>query len=46
VEKLQRPRLTARQIGPRPGALDVEPAGERVTLMGRAAHYLEGEIRL
>mgnify|MGYP000020598998 CR=1 FL=1 len=46
VEKLQRPRLTARQIGPRPGALDVEPAGERVTLTGRAAHYLEGEIRL
>jgi PhzF family phenazine biosynthesis protein len=44
--KLERPRLTARQIGPRPGALDVEPVGDRVILSGRATCYLEGEIRL
>ena len=45
-EKLERPRLSARQIGPRPGALEVEPSGDRVILEGRAASYLEGEIRL
>ncbi|MEE2525970.1 PhzF family phenazine biosynthesis protein [Hyphobacterium sp. HN65] len=44
--KLERPRLSARQIGPRPGALEVEPSGDRVSLFGRAACYLEGEIRL
>jgi PhzF family phenazine biosynthesis protein len=46
VEKLQRPRLTARQIGPRPGALEVEPSGDRVILSGRAAVFMAGEIRL
>jgi len=46
ADKLQRPRLSARQIGPRSGALDVEPQGERVILSGRAAPYLEGTIRL
>ncbi|WP_394692753.1 PhzF family phenazine biosynthesis protein [Hyphobacterium sp.] len=45
-EKLGRPRLSARQIGPRPGALEVEPVGDRVILTGRANCYLEGEIRL
>ncbi|QNL17967.1 PhzF family phenazine biosynthesis protein [Hyphobacterium sp. CCMP332] len=45
-EKLGRPRLSARQIGPRPGALEVEPVGGRVILTGRATCYLEGEIRL
>lgn len=44
--KLERERLTARQIGPRPGALIVEPAGDRVLLTGRATCFLEGEIRL
>lgn len=44
--KLQRPRLSARQIGPRPGALIVEPAGDRVLLTGRATCFLEGEIRI
>lgn len=46
AEKLERPRLTARQIGPRPGALEVEPSGDRVILSGRAAMYMAGEIRL
>jgi len=46
VEKLERPRLSARQIGPRPGALEVEVAGDRVILTGRATCFLEGEIRL
>ena len=46
AQKLERPRLSARQIGPRPGALEVEPAGDRVILTGRATCYLEGEIRL
>jgi PhzF family phenazine biosynthesis protein len=44
--KLQRTRLSARQIGPRSGALDVEPQSDRVILSGRAAPYLEGAIRL
>lgn len=46
AEKLGRKRLSARQIGPRPGALEVETKGSRVLLSGRAALYLEGEIRL
>jgi len=44
--KLERPELSARQIGPRPGALEVKLAGDRVLLTGRATCYLEGEIRL
>lgn len=43
-ERLGKPRMTARQIGPRPGSLEVEPRGERVTLSGRARAYLEGEL--
>lgn len=45
-EKFERSRLSARQIGPRPGALEVEPSGDRVRLFGRATCYLDGEIRL
>ncbi|GJL97371.1 MAG: putative isomerase [Hyphobacterium sp.] len=45
-DQLQRPRLSARQIGPRSGALDVEPRGNRVVLSGHASPYLEGMIRL
>jgi PhzF family phenazine biosynthesis protein len=45
-EKLERPRLSARQIGPRPGALEVEPSGDRVILSGQAAIFVDGEIRL
>ncbi|RKR03944.1 PhzF family phenazine biosynthesis protein [Maricaulis maris] len=43
-ERLDKLRLSARQIGPRPGALDVAPKGERVTLYGHAPRYLEGRI--
>ena len=42
--RLGKPRLTARQIGPRPGYLEVAPAGERVALFGHAPLYLSGEI--
>lgn len=44
AERLGRARLTARQIGPRPGALEVETRGDRVALIGRARKYLDGEI--
>lgn len=44
ADALGRPRLTARQIGPRPGALEVEPRGDRVFLYGIAPAYLEGRI--
>jgi PhzF family phenazine biosynthesis protein len=43
-EKLGKTRMTARQIGPRPGALEVEDRGERIGLFGRAPRYLTGEI--
>ena len=43
-ERLDKMRLSARQIGPRPGALDVAPKGGRVTLYGHAPRYLDGRI--
>lgn len=47
AERLGRPALTARQIGPRPGALSVEAHGDgRVLLIGLARAYLDGVIRL
>lgn len=46
AEKLGKTRMTARQIGPRPGALEVETRGERVALYGHAPRYLEGRILL
>jgi len=45
-DRLDKMRLSARQIGPRPGALDVAPKGGRVTLYGHAPRYLEGRIRV
>jgi PhzF family phenazine biosynthesis protein len=45
ADRLDKVRLSARQIGPRPGALDVATKGERVTLYGHAPRYLEGRIR-
>lgn len=42
--RLDKMRLSARQIGPRPGALQVAPKGERVTLLGHAPRYLDGQI--
>lgn len=46
AQRLGKSRLTARQIGPRPGALEVAPYGERVTLIGRAQPYLDGHLTL
>ena len=47
AERLGRPHLNARQIGPRPGALEVEAAGGgRVRLIGRARRYLDGVIEI
>lgn len=45
-EALAKTRMSARQIGPRPGALEVETHGERVALFGHAPRYLEGRILL
>ncbi|MGJ3230173.1 MAG: PhzF family phenazine biosynthesis protein [Oceanicaulis sp.] len=47
AERLGRTELSARQIGPRPGALTMraEPDG-RVTLIGTARRFLDGVIRL
>jgi len=46
AERLGRTRLSARQIGPRPGVLEVTPRGDRVALFGHAPHFLQGEILL
>ena len=46
VARLGRARLRARQIGPRPGALEVELRGERVLLYGTARPFVEGRVRL
>lgn len=46
AERLGRARLSARQIGPRPGALEVEALGAgRVRIIGEAKPYLDGAIR-
>lgn len=46
-ERLGRTHVTARQIGPRSGALEVRAGAEgRVLLVGDAARYLDGVIRL
>jgi PhzF family phenazine biosynthesis protein len=44
AKRLDKPRLSARQIGPRPGALEVEPKFGRVALYGHALRYLDGSI--
>ena len=46
ADRLGETRLTARQIGPRPGRLEVEPAAGRVTFRGHAPRYLDGAIIL
>ncbi|MDG1416296.1 MAG: PhzF family phenazine biosynthesis protein [Maricaulis sp.] len=45
ADRLGKPLMSARQIGPRPGVLEVESKGERVSLSGHASHYLSGEIK-
>lgn len=44
--RLGRDRLTARQVSARLGVLVCELKGDRVELLGRVAHYLEGRIVL
>jgi len=46
AEQLSKPRLSARQIGHRPGMLEAEPKDGRVTLYGHAPRYLDGQIRI
>ena len=46
AQRLGRTKLTARQISARGGDLWVEHRGDRVTLAGQAAFYLEGTIVL
>lgn len=45
AERLGRTELSARQIGPRPGALVMRDEAGRVTLLGAAKRYLDGVIR-
>ena len=44
ARRLDRPRLSARQISRRGGELFVEDRGARVSIAGRCAPYLEGRI--
>lgn len=47
AQRLGRNTLTARQIGPRPGALEMTLGGSaRVTLTGTARRYLDGVVRV
>jgi PhzF family phenazine biosynthesis protein len=46
ADRLQRTRLTARQVSARGGELACELHGERVSLGGRVAPYLRGEIEV
>ena len=46
ADRLGKSRLSARQIGPRPGILEVTPQGDRVALFGHAPHFIQGEILL
>jgi PhzF family phenazine biosynthesis protein len=44
--RLGRTRLRAQQVSPRGGRVDCEVRGDRVTLRGRAAHYMTAEITI
>ncbi|MFC6633275.1 PhzF family phenazine biosynthesis protein [Microbulbifer taiwanensis] len=46
AERLDRTRLSARQISARGGELECELVGERVLIRGRAVTYLRGQITL
>jgi PhzF family phenazine biosynthesis protein len=45
-KRLGRPRLSAIQVSARGGELLCEDRGERVTILGRVARYLEGHIEI
>lgn len=44
ARRLDKARLTARQVSRRGGELKVEDRGERVTIAGRCAYYMSGRI--
>ncbi len=44
ARRLDKARLSARQVSARGGELVVEDRGERVLISGRVAPYLEGRI--
>jgi predicted PhzF superfamily epimerase YddE/YHI9 len=46
ARRLDKARLTARQVSARGGELVVEERGERVLISGRVAPYLEGRITI
>ena len=46
ARRLDKARLTARQVSQRGGELEVEDRGERVWIAGRCAYYLSGRITL
>ncbi len=46
ARRLDKPHLSARQVSSRGGELQVEDRGERVSIAGRCAFYLEGTIRV
>lgn len=46
ADRLQKNKMTARQLSKRGGTLYCEQCGEHVKIAGRAVLYLEGEIRL
>ena len=46
ADKLQKQKMTARQLSKRGGTLYCEQCGERVKIAGRAVLYLQGEIYL
>jgi len=46
AERLEQPRMSARQLSARGGALEVELVGERVKLRGAARTTLRGELLL
>lgn len=45
AEKLQKDKMVARQLSKRSGILFCENCGDRVKIAGKAALYLQGEIR-
>ena len=46
ARRLDKARLSARQVSARGGELEVEDRGERVLISGRVAPYLEGRIKI